>query len=56
MMRPCWSADPWDTLVTATAPLCNQGIHSHFYPASASFFTERGQPTAPGEELGLSQK
>lgn len=38
--RPCWSADPLDMLVTATAPLCNQGIHSHFYPASAFFLTE----------------
>lgn len=36
--RPCWSADPPDALVTATAPLCNQGIYSCFYPASASFF------------------
>lgn len=38
--RPCWSADPLDLLVTATAPLCNQGIHSHFYPASAFLLTE----------------
>lgn len=40
MMRPCWSADLLDMLVTATAPLWNQGIHSHFYPASAFFLTE----------------
>lgn len=44
MTRPCWSADPLDTLVTATAPLCNQGIHSRFYPASVSFFLT-GRPT-----------
>lgn len=41
MMRLCWSADPQDTLATAVAPLCNQGIHSHFYPASASFLAEK---------------
>lgn len=45
--RPCWSADLAHTLVTATAPLCNQGIHSRFYPASVSFFlTEAAQSLA----------
>lgn len=51
MMRPCWSADPLDTLVTATAPLWNQGIHSHFYPASAFFITET-HLAAPVKGLG----
>lgn len=51
MMRPCWSADPLDTLVTATAPLWNQGIHSHFYPASAFFLTET-HLAAPVKGLG----
>lgn len=40
-----------DTLVTATAPLWNQGIHSHFYPASAFFFTET-HLAAPVKGLG----
>lgn len=53
-MKPCWSADPLDTLVTATAPLCNQGIHSHFYPASAFFLTNRGPPSIPGGRPGRS--
>lgn len=52
MMRPCWSADPSDTLVTATAPLCNQGIHGHFYPASAFVLTETHHPAAPVGSLG----
>jgi hypothetical protein len=51
MMRPFWSADPLDTPVTATAPLWNQGIHSHFYPASAFFLTE-AHPAAPVRGLG----
>lgn len=50
-MRPCWSADPSDMLVTATAPLCNQGIHSHFYPASASFFLTERLPGSPATSL-----
>lgn len=50
-MRPFWSADPLDTPVTATAPLWNQGIHSHFYPASAFFLTE-AHPAAPVRGLG----
>lgn len=52
MTRPCWSADPLDMLVTATAPLCNQGIHSHFYPASAFFLTNRNPPSSPGGRPG----
>lgn len=53
MMKPCWSADLPAALVTATAPLCNQGIHSRFYPASASFFpTER--PSQQPSQLALS--
>lgn len=52
MTRPCWSADPLDMLVTATAPLCNQGIHSHFYPASAFFLTNRDPPSSPGGRPG----
>lgn len=53
MMRPCWSADPLDTPVTATAPLWNQGIHSHFYPASAFFLTEThlAAPVRPGHSV-----
>lgn len=51
MMRPCWFADPLDTLVTATAPLWNQGIHSPFYPASAFFITET-HLAAPVKGLG----
>lgn len=50
-MRPCWSVDPLDMLVTATAPLCNQGIHSHFYPASASFFLTERLPGSPAAGL-----
>lgn len=46
-MRPCWSADLPAVLVTATAPLCNQGIHSRFYPASASFFPPERLPRSP---------
>lgn len=53
-MRPSWSADPLDTLVTATAPLCNQGIHGYFYPASAFFLTNRGPPGGPGGRPGRS--
>lgn len=52
-MRPCWSADPLDALVTATAPLCNQGIHSHFYPASVYFFLTEIPSQKPGQ-LALS--
>lgn len=52
-MRPCWSADPLDALVTATAPLCNQGIHSHFYPASVYFFLTEIPSQEPGQ-LALS--
>lgn len=51
MTRPCWSADPLDMLVPATAPLWNQGIHSHFYAASAFFFTET-HLAAPVKGLG----
>ena len=51
--RPCWSADPPDTLMTATAPLCNQGIHSHFYPASVSFFLME-RPTREPCQLPVS--
>lgn len=50
-MRPCWSADLLDMLVTATAPLCNQGIHSRFYPASASFFVAEKPPRGPASLL-----
>lgn len=37
--------------MTATAPLWNQGIHSHFYPASAFFLTET-HLEAPVKGLG----
>lgn len=52
-MRPCWSADPPDMLMTATAPLCNQGIHSHFCPASVSFFVME-RPTREPCQLPVS--
>lgn len=52
MTRPCWSADPLDMLVTATAPLWNQGIQS-FLPSLCILFY-RDPPSSPSEGPGCS--